>query len=141
VSEVVEHVPTNEMVTERSVVLRGDSSDNAVILRGRVSSLPVERELPSGTRIATFRLSVARARTAMTAGSKQGWDWVDCTAWTSRARRTVGGWDVGDEVEVTGALRRRFFPSGLTKGTRLEVEVVTARRARPRDQDESDADA
>ena len=131
---MVEHEPTNEVVTERTTLFRGEVADNAVSLRGRVSSLPTERELPSGTCIATFRLSVARARTTMTAGSKQGTDWVDCTAWTSRARRTVTGWAVGDEVEVSGALRRRFYPNGATKGTRLEVEVLGARRARPRDE-------
>jgi single-strand DNA-binding protein len=115
--------------------LAGDGDDNAVRLRGRVSSAPVERELPSGTAITTFRVSVARARSPMTAGSRQAVDWVDCTAWGARARRSVGGWAVGDEVEVTGALRRRFFRAGDGSSTRLEVEVLTARRARPRARD------
>ncbi len=134
---MVEHEST-QVVTERSVVFRGEPADNAVSLRGRVSSPPTERELPSGTHISTFRLSVARARTTMTAGSKQGTDWVDCTAWTSRARRSVAGYAVGDEVEVTGALRRRFLPNGVVRGTRLEVEVVSARRARPRGREADD---
>jgi single-strand DNA-binding protein len=117
----------------RTVELVGESTDNAVELRGRVSSAPTERELPSGAVITTFRLSVPRARTPMTAGSTLTSDWVDCVAWSARSRRSVGGWTVGDEVEVTGALRRRFFRAGDGPSTRLEVEVTGARRARARD--------
>lgn len=119
-------------MTEKIVELVGEVSDNAVELRGRVSSAPIERELPSGTVISTFRLSVPRARTAMTAGSSQTSDWVDCTAWSARARRSVANWQVGDRVQLSGALRRRFYRAGEGASTRLEVEVVSARRARSR---------
>jgi single-strand DNA-binding protein len=120
----------------RSAPLRGEPADNTVLLRGRLSSAAVERELPSGTVIASFRLSVPRARTAMTAGSAQGVDWVDCTAWTARLRRSVATWAVGDPVEVSGALRRRFYRAGDGSATRLEVEVLAARRVRRVDADE-----
>jgi single-strand DNA-binding protein len=120
-------------MTDRGVTLAGDAGDNSVELHGRVSSTPVARELPSGAEIVTFRLSVPRARTAMTAGSSQSADWVDCTVWNARVRRTVRAWAVGDEVELSGALRRRFFRAGDGASTRLEVEVLTARRARSRD--------
>jgi single-strand DNA-binding protein len=126
VAEVVE-------MTERTIELVGEAADNAVTLRGRVSSAPIERELPSGAVITTFRLSVPRARTPMTSGSSQGSDWVDCVAWSARSRRSVGGWQVDDRVEVTGALRRRFYRAGQAATTRLEVEVLGARRARSRD--------
>ncbi len=119
-------------VERRPPVLLGDPTDNTVVLRGRVSSAPVERDLPSGTVISTFRISVARARTPMTGGSRQTADWVDCTAWTARTRRSVGTWAVGDLVEVTGALRRRFFRVGTGPSTRVEIEVLTARRSRSR---------
>jgi single-strand DNA-binding protein len=121
-----------DRTAEKTATLTGDLGDNAVELRGRVSSAPVERELPSGAVISTFRMSVARARTAMTAGSSQSVDWVDCTAWTARTRRSVGAWTVGDQVEVSGALRRRFYRAGDAATTRLEVEVLGARQARPR---------
>lgn len=114
--------------TSAPATLTGDGADNSVTLRGRVSSAPVERELPSGAVISTFRMSVARARTPMTSGSRQSSDWVDCAAWSARSRRSVGGWAVGDRVEVTGALRRRYFRGGSGAGTRLEVEVLSARR-------------
>jgi len=114
--------------TSAPATLTGDEGDNSVTLRGRVSSTPVERELPSGAVISTFRMSVVRAKTPMTSGSRQTSDWVDCAAWSGRSRRSVGGWAVGDRVEVTGALRRRYFRGGSGPGTRLEVEVLSARR-------------
>jgi single-strand DNA-binding protein len=115
-------------VTKNPPVLTGSATDNAVELRGRVSATPAQRELPSGVVIATFRLSVPRARTTMTSGSQQTTDWVDCAAWTAKTRRTVAGWSVGDRVVVTGALRRRFFRAGERPSTVLEVEVLSARR-------------
>ena len=46
----------------------------------------------------------------------------------SGPRRTVGSWLLGDEVEVVGALRRRFYRGGQGTSTRLEVEVLRAKR-------------
>ena len=100
---------------------------NTVWLAGRVSSAPLERELPSGDRVVTFRVVTPRERSPMTAKSKQTSDWVDCAAWGSRARRSVASWQVGDQVVVEGALRRRFFRAGGGAGTRLEVEVLRGR--------------
>lgn len=91
----------------RAAVPDGDGADNVVELRGRVTSAPVQRELPSGAVICSLRISIPRARTTMTAGSGQSVDWVDCTAWNARCRRSVSGWAIGDLVEVTGSLRRR----------------------------------
>ena len=122
-------------MTEKTVELAGEVADNTVQLRGRLSSAPVERQLPSGATISTFRLSVPRSRTAMTSGSSQTSDWVDCTAWSARSRRSVGTWEVGDRIELTGALRRRFYRTGERATTRLEVEVLSARRVRPRPED------
>ena len=38
-------------------------------------------------------------------------------------------WQVGDRVNVEGALRRRFYRAGEGSATRLEVEVLKASRA------------
>lgn len=100
---------------------------NSVSLRGRVSSAPLERELPSGDTIVTFRLVLSRERSPMTAKSRQSSDWVDCVAWGGRVRRSVVTWRVGDVVEVEGALRRRFFRVDAHTSTRVEVEVLTGR--------------
>ncbi len=101
---------------------------NRVVLRGRVSGAPAERELPSGALVVGVRISVRRdgASTAMTKGSKQTVDWLECSAWSGLTRRTVARWEVGDLVEVEGALRRRFPRGGGV--SRVEVEVLRARR-------------
>jgi single-strand DNA-binding protein len=105
---------------------------NSVELCGRVSSQPLERELPSGDAILTFRISMARDATAATNRSRQSSDWVDCVVWSGRVRRTAAGWQVGDRVAVEGALRRRFYRIGAQTSTRVEVEVLRARRVERR---------
>lgn len=104
-----------------------EASRNRVLLRGRVSSPPEQRELPSGTSIVWLRISVARDPTPMTRGSRQTTDWVDLSAWGARTRRTVSSWRAGDVVEVEGSLRRRFHRGGQGTSTRLEVEVLGGR--------------
>lgn len=102
---------------------------NEVRLVGRVTSAAVERTLPSGDTVMGFRVVVARERTPMTAGSRQPSDWVDCAVWGGRVRRAAATWQVGDVVEVEGALRRRFFRSADGGGgSRVEVEVLAGRR-------------
>lgn len=110
-------------VDEQTVPL----TQNHVALRGRVSSAPIERELPSGDTIVTFRMVMSRARSPMTAKSRQPSDWVDCVAWGGRARRSVSRWRVGDLVAMEGALRRRFFKVTAGTSTRVEVEVLSGR--------------
>lgn len=100
---------------------------NAVGLRGRISSTPTARELPSGDVIFTFRLVVGRDQSPMTKTSKQSSDWVDCVAWGGRVKRSVSLWRVGDFVEVEGALRRRFYRVEARTSTRVEVEVLAGR--------------
>ena len=100
---------------------------NVVRLRGRVSTAPEERVLPSGSVILTLRVSVPREPTPMTQGSRQQSDWVDCSVWSARVRRTVARWRNGDVVEVEGSVRRRFYRGGDGTSTRLEVEVLAGR--------------
>jgi single-strand DNA-binding protein len=108
---------------------------NEVVLRGRISGDPQERELPSGSVLVSFRVVLARDRTPMTASSKQVSDWVECSAWGARVRKQAGSWHDGDQVEVRGALRRRYFRGGEQARTSVEVEMLGGRllrRARPR---------
>jgi single-strand DNA-binding protein len=102
---------------------------NEVRLVGRVAAAPVERELPSGDTVVTVRLIVDRDRSAA-ARSAQRVDTIDCVAWTARVQRTVCRWEAGDEVEVSGALRRRFFRVPEGPRSRFEVEIAAARRPR-----------
>jgi single-strand DNA-binding protein len=93
---------------------------NEIVLVGRLSIDPVCRTLPSGDEVLTFRVVVERA----TGRS----DALDCAAWSKGTQRTVRGWRSGDVVQVSGALRRRFWRTGGGAASRCEVEVVSARR-------------
>ena len=104
-----------------------DEGSNHVEVRGRLSTAPVDRELPSGTPIVSFRLVIPRTTTVMTRGSSQRSDWVDCTAWSAAGRRRASGWKVGDTVEVVGALRRRHYRAGEVSGSRVEIEMLGGR--------------
>lgn len=111
-----------------------NESVNDVVLRGRVSGDPESRELPSGSVLVGFRLVLPRRRTAMTAGSRVVSDWIECSAWSARVRKQAAGWRDGDQVEVRGALRRRYFRGEQARSS-VEVEVLAGRlvrRAQPR---------
>jgi single-strand DNA-binding protein len=104
---------------------------NEVVLRGRVSGDPQERALPSGTTLVSFRLVLARSRTPMTASSKAPSDWIECSAWGARVRKQAAGWHDGDQVEVRGSLRRRYYRSGGQAPTSVvEVEMLGGRLVR-----------
>jgi len=103
---------------------------NEVVLRGRVSGDPQARELPSGSVLVAFRLVLARERTPMTASSKQVSDWVECSAWGARVRRQAESWRDGDQVEVRGSLRRRYFKAGEQTRTGVEIEMLGGRLVR-----------
>lgn len=109
----------------------GISAVNEVRLRGRVSGPAFERSLPSGDEITLVRVVVPRP--AGRAGQQTGArvDSIDCVAWRRDLRRRVAAWQPGDRVEVVGALRRRFWRTGAGVASRYEVELSSARRARP----------
>jgi single-strand DNA-binding protein len=98
---------------------------NEVRLVGRVSQAPEERVLPSGDSVWTFRLVVARPPGA--SRSRQQVDALECAVWSGRVRRSVGRWRADDMVEVTGAVRRRFFQTASGAASRVEVEVTGGR--------------
>jgi single-strand DNA-binding protein len=108
----------------------GEGTLNEVVLRGRVSGDPQVRELPSGTTLVSFRLVLTRERTPMTASSKVVSDWVECSAWGARVRKQAAGWHDGDQVEVRGALRRRYYRAGDQSRSSVEVEMLGGRLVR-----------
>ncbi|MCW2796418.1 single-stranded DNA-binding protein [Nocardioides sp.] len=101
---------------------------NAVRLVGRISQPPEQRVLPSGDTMWTFRVVVPR--TGPPGRSRQTVDALECTVWAGRIRRSVATWGVDDVVEVTGALRRRFFRASGSAVSRVEVEVTGGRLIR-----------
>ncbi len=105
-----------------------DVSANEVRLIGRLAGTASAVELPSGDELVTFRISVERRDVA--AATRQKVDSVPCCAWTARVRRSALGWRAGDVVEVSGAVRCRFFQTARGLGSRVEVEVASARLIR-----------
>jgi single-strand DNA-binding protein len=108
-----------------------EQARNEVVLVGRVSGVPEERELPSGDSLVAWRVVVARPapRRGPPAGVRPTTvDTLDCVAWTPALRRTARGLSDGDVVAVEGALRRRFWRAGSAASSRYEVEVSALRR-------------
>jgi single-strand DNA-binding protein len=109
-------------------------SCNEVTLVGRVSALPEQRDLPSGDRLVTLRVVVARPpqragpkgaqKNGQKNGQKRTVDVIDVACWTKRTQRTAIALEADDGVRVEGALRRRFFASGGGRASRYEVEAA-----------------
>ena len=95
------------------------NANNVVLLRGRVSSEPRLRELPSGSAIVNLEVTTLVDEVSVSVPVVVEAATVDCTA--------------GDEVVVVGTVRRRFFRAGGATQSRTEVladKVVRASRAR-----------
>lgn len=117
---------------------------NSVHLVGRVAAVGEVRELPSGDTVQVLRVVVPRepsrrrgkagvkagAKAAAEARSAASVDTIDVACWTAASRRTAGRLATDDHVEVTGALRRRFFRAGGGVASRYEVEAHTLRAVR-----------
>lgn len=102
---------------------------NEVLLSGRVAHVEPERTLPSGDALVTLRIVVERPRAARRQGAVV--DTIDVACWSGPARRAAARLATGDLVEVTGALRRRFFRTAGGPASRYEVEARRlARRGR-----------
>lgn len=103
-------------------VAEKDENDslNEVLLRGRVSGEPHEKELPSGDRVVEFRIVIPRI-------TREGVDTLDIAAWTSKARRTGLTLKADEWVEVSGAIRRRFWqaPTGLASRWQIEASAIS----------------
>lgn len=99
---------------------------------GRVSGGPVPRELPSGDQLVQFRLVVPRPERTEDGGRRQV-DTLDVACWSARTRRTALRLPDGQEVEVRGSLRRRFFGTAGGRASRYEVEALVVRRVRAGD--------
>lgn len=115
-------------VSAPGLVAIGDHR-NEVVLVGRLTAAAQEREMPSGDSMVTWRIVVDRPLVPRSDGRRSPTvDALDCVAWRKPICRSALGWQVGDTVEISGALRRRFWRSERGPVSRTEVEVVRARR-------------
>jgi single-strand DNA-binding protein len=102
---------------------------NEVLLVGRMTSPAEERVLPSGDVLVTWRIVVDRPPQPRTSERRTPTvDTLDCVAWRGDVRRSAASWSVGDTVELSGSLRRRFWRATTGPVSRTEVEVVRGRR-------------
>lgn len=107
----------------------GTGHRNEVALVGRLAAPPLERNLPSGDVLVTWRLIVDRPPRAARRGAAV--DAIECASSRGDIRRRSNAWRAGDLLEVTGALRRRFWRSPAGPASRCEVEVERARKMAP----------
>ena len=92
---------------------------NVVILRGRITSDPSPRELPSGRLVTQIELTTTCDGAAVSVPVVVDDRPVTCST--------------GDEIVVAGHVRRRFFRAGGVTQSRTEVvaaELAPARRRR-----------
>ena len=99
------------MADEQSITI------NLAVVRGVASASPEVRQLPSGSRLATFALRTHALAPPATSVPVAVWDppaWLEAVA-------------EGDELIVAGCLRRRFYRSAtgdLAARVELEAAVV-----------------
>lgn len=90
-----------------------DYSLNDVALRGWVTTIGVERELPSGETAVQFRIAITRA--------EGGVDTIDIEAWSAETKRVALKLQDGDWVEINGSIRRRFWKASSGIASRWQV--------------------
>ena len=90
-----------------------DYSLNDVALRGWVTTVAAERELPSGDVVVQFRIAITRP--------EGGVDTIDLESWSAKTRRSALSLKDGEWVEIQGAIRRRFWKSGQGLASRWQV--------------------
>lgn len=108
------HAPADDVATR-----------NRVRLVGRLSTDPHETVLPSGDRVVSVRVVVARGPRERRPPTV---DTIDCAIWTAALRRRALRWAAGDVVLIDGRLRRRFWRTPTGPASRYEVEVTAGRR-------------
>ena len=92
-----------------------DNSLNSVLIRGRVSSLGIEKIMPSQDRVVEFRIVINRE-------TRTGVDVLDIGAWNSKARRKALTLKVDEWVEIEGSIHRRFWQSAHGLASRWQIE-------------------
>jgi len=100
---------------------------NEVRLVGRLAADPQLRELPSGDTVWNLRVVVQRVVPPGKEKPRQRVDSLECAVWSGRLKKQVAKWEAGAVVEVSGALRRRFFRTGGATASRVEVELTGGR--------------
>lgn len=120
IEENVTYKKEESMAKKLEIAEVEDHSFNNVLLRGRISGEPSERELPSGDRIVEFRIVVKR-------DTREGVDTLDIAAWSAKTRRKSLTLKTDEWVEISGSVRRRFWkaPTGLASRWQIEASEIS----------------
>lgn len=102
---------------------------NDVRIVGRLAAPPTVKLLPSETEIVQLRVIVDRPLAGRREGSPTV-DTIDVSCWSAASRRQALRCNEADTVEVTGALRRRFWRTPTGAASRYEVEAARVRIVR-----------
>ena len=97
-----------------------DYSLNDVALRGWVTTIATERELPSGDLVVQFRIAITRP--------EGGVDTIDLESWSAKTRRSALTLKDGEWVEIVGSIRRRFWKSQAGLASRWQVVTTEIKR-------------
>jgi len=113
----------SQALTTKSSVTDDFLPVNEVRLVGRVTSLAVEKELPSGDKVVEFRVVIGREKIR---NGKKEVDSLDIAAWSAKARKAALAVKIDTWVEVKGSVRRRFWraPTGLASRWQVEASEV-----------------
>jgi single-strand DNA-binding protein len=98
---------------------------NNVHLLGRVSSLAISKQMPSGDTVVEFRLVIDRKSRRVI---KREVDTLDISAWLARPQKRALSLKINDWVEVEGSIRRRFWKSSTGLASRWQVEASQLRK-------------
>jgi single-strand DNA-binding protein len=109
------------------IMTTGAAPANEVHLIGRVSGPPTPRTLPSGDELVQLRVVVPRPP-RRGSDTRAQVDTIDVACWSARTRTSALRLPDGHGVEITGALRRRFFAAGAGRASRYEVEAASVRK-------------
>ena len=111
---------TRKTKTSEKIAKDEFSPLNEVRLVGRVTSLAVEKELPSGDKVVEFRVVIGREKLR---NGKKEVDSLDIAAWSAKARRAALAVKIDTWVEAKGSVRRRFWraPTGLASRWHVEA--------------------
>jgi single-strand DNA-binding protein len=111
---------SKKAIKAAAVELDSELALNDVLLRGRISTLAIEKELPSGDKVCEFRIVIARS-------NEEGFDAIDISAWSSKLRRTALALKSDQWVEVTGSIKRRFWrgAAGLSSRWQIDANEIT----------------
>lgn len=107
-----------------AAIERDRGHHNEVVIIGRITAVPTVRELPSGDRLVSWRIGVARPRSLERPGHRL--DSLTLVSFDEKFVERVRDWRMGSVIRVTGSLRRRIWRGSQGVRSVLEVEVATA---------------